>query len=718
MKQYDETMNKMKEQFGDCPEMPESLSKENIVKTIKEKDIRPAVKKTFAFKAEAVAAAVVVLVVGAVALTQSNGSLNILKENEEIYYDVVETTQNALTQSGNENSVEVEDIDYPEVIADKVYTFKDSESVKTHFKNLYAKGMLCYSYGGSCIVYNDGMTVAATMAPAATQAPQADFNASADDLIVKEESSETTADHAATNTQVIGVDEGDIIKNDGKYIYLATGSYDYEPRIKIIDAESMELVYNGGVRTEKNSGATVKEIYVSGDLLTVIYTSDGDEDNATETLKTTTYVDVYDISNRYTPKKIRSTEQDGYFKNSRMIGSILYTLSTYHVTAQSEDDVEKYALPFVDGTAIDGSCVYHFDDDSTAYMVVTALDTSKEDGDSSSAAILGGCDEIYCSGTTLYALSHLYEEGKQKTVITSFSLNGTEVKCKAQGKILGEFNNNYSFDEYNGYLRAAVTYYNHTTYKDVSSIYVLDENLEEVGSLVDIADDEQVKSVRFMGDKGYVVTFRQTDPLFSLDLSDPKNPKVTGELKLPGYSTYLHPLSDTVLLGIGYGGNEVTANTNDLKIALFDVSDMTKPAFLDEFIIECASSEVNYEPKALIHYAGKNIIGIPVTDYNNYGTGEVNYVRSFAVINYTDNKLSEVKGFVHDSTDYSDLFRGTYIGERLYTVDEFKIIEHSLINGEKLRECTIMKAEEKIVHSSEIVTSPAVTASDGIIQLD
>lgn len=708
MKQYDEIMNKMEEQFDDCPEMPESLSKENIVKTINEKGIKPEAKKSFAFKAEAIAAAVVVLVVGAVALTQTGGSLNILEDDAELYSDISATTQNVVAQSGKDVSVEAEDIDYPEVIEDKVYTFKDSESVKQHFKNLYDKGVLVYQ------IYGYGGDYAVTMA-AATEAPQAVYNESASDLAVKEESSETTAEHAVTNTQVVGVDEGDVIKNDGKYIYLATGSYDYESRIKIIDAESMELVYSGEVRNVKNSEATVQELYVSGDVLTVIYTSDGNNDTATELLKTTTYVDVYDISNRYTPKKIRSTEQDGYFKNSRMIGSVLYTLSTYYVTAQSEDDIEKYALPMVNGERLDGSCVYHFDDDSTAYTVVTALDTSNKDGDSGSVAILGGCDEIYCSGTTLYALAYLYEDYQPKTQITSFSLDGTEVKCKAQGKILGEFNNNYSFDEHNGYLRAAVTYYDKTTYKDVSCIYVLDENLEEVGSLVDIADDEQVKSVRFMGDKGYVVTFRQTDPLFSLDLSDPKNPKVLGELKLPGYSTYLHPLSDTVLLGIGYGGDEENADTNDLKIALFDVSDMTSPKLLDEFIIECASSEANYEPKALIHYAEKNIVGIPVTDYNYSGTGEANCVRSFAIINYTDNKLSEVKGFVHDSTGYTDLFRGTYIGEKLYTVDEFKIVEHSLSSGEKLRECTIMKAEEKIVHSYEIVTSPAVT--DGIIGL-
>lgn len=696
MKQYDEMMNKLKEKFTECPEIPEGLSRDSIVKAIKEKNIKPEPKKTFSFKAEVIAAVFAVIIVVAVVLAQG-GFANIVHDSEiKLQNDA--QAENELNPSVLETEDEQMQENAAEILPEGVYSFTDSENVKEHFLSLYReKGSFnVYVYDG---MFYDAVTATA----AATAAPggASDMGTAMPDTTVNE----SVKEHGNTNVQVAGVDEGDIIKNDGKFIYIATGSATYESRLKIVNTQTMEVAYSGKIEVADTENVTVEEIYVNGDILTVVYDRSDYEDYYYER---TSHVDVYDISDRSKPKKVNSKSQDGSFVSSRMIGSVIYNISRHYVRGNSEQEVEKYALPMVDGKALDGCCVYHFDDDSTVYTVVTALDTANEKAESKSVAILGDVGEIYCSGKKLYTLSGIFEENQDKTVITSFSLDGTDVTCKAKGTVPGSFNNNYSFDEYNGYLRCATTNYDYTSYKNVSSIYVLNENLEIIGSAINIADDEQVKSVRFMGDKGYVVTFRQTDPLFSLDLSDPKNPKVMGELKLPGYSTYLHPLSDKLLLGIGYGGDEENADTNDLKIALFDISDMTNPKLLDDFIIECAHSEVNYEPKALINYAEKNIIGIPVTSYD-YGVYETKTVKSFAILNYTDNEISQVTGFVHDTTGSSKLFRGTYIGEKLYTVDEYKIAEHSLSSGEKLRECPILTEDEKITQE-EVSTVVATTA--------
>ncbi|MBQ8502885.1 MAG: beta-propeller domain-containing protein [Clostridia bacterium] len=708
MKQYDEMMNELHEKFNEAPEMPESLSKESIVNKIKLSNTKPKEKKTFAFKSEALAAAVTIIIIGAIVIAQ-NGFGNSVTVKDDLYGQQEQATDITITTAAVQNRPAT-DTELPSGI----YTFDGNESLKEHFLSLYhEKGGLFGSYytydltGGLA----DGVTMAVTQAPSAFVSEED----SAEGFVVNKSSQE----YGTTNVQTEGVDEGDIIKNDGRYIYIISGSYKYESRLKIIDTQTMQLSYNGKIQTERNTQATVKEIYVNGDTLTVIYTSDGNNDTATETLDTVTYVDIYDISDRTDPKKITGISQDGYFRSSRMTGTVLYTLSTYYVIAENEEDVEKHAVPMINGKSLDGACVYHFDDDSATYTVITALDTSSRNGESTSLAVLGDLNDIYCSESTLYTLCTKLgtDPGDEtiKTEITSFSLNGLNIKCMAKGEVPGSFNNSYSFDEYNGYLRAATTRYDSTSYKDVSSIYVLDKDLKIVGSCENLGDDEQIKSVRFMGNKGYIVTFRQTDPLFSLDLSDPTNPKVTGELKLPGYSTYLHPLSDNCLLGIGYGGDEESADTNNLKIALFDISDMTKPVLLDDFIIECASSEVNYEPKALIHYKEKNIIGIPVTDYNNYGSAGLNAVKSFAIISYTKNELSQITGFVHNTTGSTEFFRGTYIGDSLYTVDEFKVIEHSLSTGEKTRECPIMQeGEEKEAVTFETSTVPAVEpANDG-----
>lgn len=708
MKQYDEIMNELETRFKECPEVPESLSRDNIVKAIKEKDIKQEKKKTFNYKIEAIAAVLAVIIVIGVAVAQGGFGNKVFISNDKETVNDKPSQSADMTQSIARN--EMADANSKK-LPEGVYTFDSSESAKKHILEIYKENIHTYNYFNDDIYFDYELaTNALAMAPGASVEESADG--------VKNEAATDTAtgSYGKTNVQVVGVDEGDVIKNDGRYIYIASGGSGYEARIKIIDAQSMEIVYNGKILEKDNENVIINEIYVIGNTLTVVYEYAQYEDDY---YVRNTNVAVYDISDRATPKKITSKSQDGYFISSRMIDSVIYTVSLHRVRGKDEKEVEKYALPTVDGEEINGCLIYHFDDNSTAYTVVTALDTSKETDNSSEIAILGAGNEIYCSGNTLYSFAGLYEDNIDKTVITSFSLKGTKIECKAQGTVKGRYNNNYSFDEYNGYLRCAVTYYDYTKFKNVSSIYVLDEKLETVGTLSDIADDEQVKSVRFMGDRGYVVTFRQTDPLFSLDLKDPKNPKVMGELKLPGYSTYLHPLSENTLLGIGYGGDEENANTNDLKIALFDISDMTSPKLLDEFIIECAQSEVNYEPKALIHYAEKNIIGIPVESYH-YSAYEARCVKSYAVLNYTDNKISQVTGFVHDSEEMYGFFRGTYIGENLYTIDRLKVMEHSLQSGEKLRECTILKSEEKIAEKYETITTPAVppvVVTEGVTQI-
>lgn len=685
MNDYDEVMKNLEERFKECPEMPESLSKENIVKSIKQNNVKQLKKKRVSYIFEAVAAAVAVLVaLGAVL------GYNPLKAD-------VSTTENAtvtaITTPTTVNEAVQENIRLPQ----GVYSFENTDSVKEYMLEIYRENgnrghNVYYDYGVGVTVAGTTVAAAMTEAPKAESATEDSFNTAADGA------------YTGTNVQVSGVDEGDIIKNDGRYIYLISGGGRYEPRVKIFDTETMETVYNGKIDSQ-NDDITIQELYVSGDTMTVIYTvyekpETGRVAYSYLYVDSTTYIELYDITDRNAPKKISTTSQDGSFRNSRMIGSVLYTLSNYYVNGENEEQIKENAIPRVAGEEIRCDCIYRFDYDALSYTVISALDTSKPGEKANSVAVLDQAQEVYCSESTLYFLNTEYGAGPV-TDIVAFSLDGTSVECTARGRVPGSFNNNYSFDEYKGYLRAATTDYDYTAYEDVCRIYVLDKNLEIVGKTENLAEDEQIKSVRFMGDKGYVVTFRQTDPLFSLDLSDPTNPKITGELKLPGYSTYLHPISDSMLLGIGYGGDEENADTNKLKIALFDISDMTSPALVDEFIIDSASSDVNYETKALIHYPQKNIIGIPVSTYHNYGM-----TRSFAIIDYTDNKLSSVSGFVHESEEDAYNLRGICIGDMLYTVDTYKIIEHSLENGEKQRECVILEENEKR-YSEITVTAPA-----------
>jgi uncharacterized secreted protein with C-terminal beta-propeller domain len=210
----------------------------------------------------------------------------------------------------------------------------------------------------------------------------------------------------------------------------------------------------------------------------------------------------------------------------------------------------------------------------------------------------------------------------ERTIIHRISIADGEIQYGAQGSIPGFVQNQFSLSEYNGYLRVSTTIEGWMVRSYLSSIesqnnvYVLDMDLEIVGSLEDLASGEQIYATRFIGDKCYLVTFKQIDPFFVIDLSEPTNPEVLGELKIPGYSTYLHPYDETHIIGIGRDGEKV-------KISLFDVSDLENPIELSKYEIEnddedwyWAQSSALYEHKAFLFDKEKNLLVIPVGDYS------------------------------------------------------------------------------------------------------
>lgn len=525
--------------------------------------------------------------------------------------------------------------------------------------------------------------------------------------------------HSETNVQVKGVDEGDIIKNDGKYIYILTGDDDiyYHNTVRIIRAADLKEVGKIVINEEKNTYFTGEEIYVNGDRLTLVGTKqivkDGSADdviaygNAGSAENTTFFYDWYnsydsdsqtlvynyDISNRENPKLVGQKEQSGYYNTSRMTDGIIYVVSSYGVNVtefSSGKAVVENCIPVVNETRVSNENIEtDKDEKSTEYTVITSSDVLNEKLEGKSFAYLGACNTVYCSGENLYFTQTKYENGADIAVINSVELSKDDIKMKATGEVKGVLNNQFSLDEYNGYLRVAITEYNYSTFKNESKLYILNDKLETVGKLENLAEDEEIKSARFVGDRAYVVTFKQTDPLFIIDLSDPANPTVKGSVKLPGYSTYLHPISSDFIIGVGYGGNETDADVGTLKVTLFDVSDATNPKAVSDFEICDAGSDVtNYDNhKAFLYYAEKNLIGIPVIKYadidNNYRN-----VYSYALLEIKDGELQLKKGLVHKQEDdsvSSGMFRGAYIGENFYTVTDFSICQFDLADCELVK---------------------------------
>lgn len=402
--------------------------------------------------------------------------------------------------------------------------------------------------------------------------------------------------HGTTNTQEKDVDEGDIIKTDGNYLYIANGERN---SVSIVDVTGEKMAESS--QLDMKDTEFVQEIYINSDRLVIVGALQKEEEEKSSYaygtyavvdrayyMASDVFVKVYDISNRKAPKLVTEFTQQGTYENSRMIGTKLYTISQYYVNIYN-DNYRNDCIPeitFGDTCEkIPAGCISIIEESkSTTYAVITTLDLNK-DTEPESSAILGECNNLYASSKGLFLAATTYEEMQDITKIYKFDYTDTGVEYKCTGKVRGYINNQFSMSYDGEYFRIATTQNNPVVSGDsvsvslddrTNNLYILNNQMQIVGKVEDLAKGELIESVRFVGNMAYVVTFRQTDPLFVIDLSDPENPTVKGELKIPGFSEYLHPITKNLIVGVGQDGTE-TGTNGDCKVSLFDVTDPYAP---------------------------------------------------------------------------------------------------------------------------------------------
>lgn len=627
-------------------------------------------------------------------------------------------------------------------------------------------------------------------------------------LALKESADSGSPDYSATNIQVEGVDEPDIVKTDGKYIYVVKeqddaylqGPFGYYPKskIKVIEAyppSQMKQV------SEITIDGTASEIFIHGNMLVVFgnihvpfYSPQPlrAEVRCSRCILPPRYSDnfafmrVYDLSDKSAPKLVKRIEVKGSYQDARLINGKVFAVYSdypsyvYPVPIYRVDGNEKEILP---------SEISYFDypDSGYGYSILSEVDLAdlKSEG-ARRIFLLGQSQTLFVSANNLYIASISYdyydptwriynevfepyfdEETKRKieeidalnispwrkermkadqavrfiqsklynpldlsanyelreelmakliqkqnqisegyrtienTEVHKFALDG-KFTYKGKGAFPGRVLNQFSMDEHEGNFRIATTKGNlwDSRQKPENNIYIADSEMRLIGKLEGLAPDETIYSARFMGDRAYLVTFRQIDPLFVIDLSSPSSPKVLGKLKIPGYSNYLHPYGEGYLIGIGKEVIEYKKFGQDIalqqgvKLSLFDVRNVEEPKEVAKFVIGDRGTEspALYDHKAFLFSKEKNLLSIPILlakvnplsgdIFNPEAYGDYVFQGAYvfsvspdegfrllgAVSHAKSTGFSEKHGYF---LDYGrNVKRSLYIGDYLYTISD------------------------------------------------
>lgn len=603
-------------------QVPESLRPEEIQKRLEQDTYGKTVKKYRGrvYRAGAVAAACLVVVSGILIWAG--------RSQEQTSMDTGTWTEERLADKGNKMRTAGD--------CEEIYDYMEQElKITEEAEPIQARD--------STASYDAG-TGGESLASSGASADQSTTQSSASN------------DYSVTNLRQVGVDEGDVAKTDGRYLYVCE---DDHHRAAIIDTKD-GLKKIGEIELEED--VFICELYVADKKLILI----------TEDQETVTVV-TYDISESQSPQEEGKVSQSGSYQSSRMTEGYLYLFTRYYVNAWNGIDPgePRTYMPIVNDTVMKETDIFLPQTDrANMYEVITAIDTEHPDQAADSKALLSKGGELYVSSRNIYYYETLWKTSETATTaIRKIGYEKGKLTAVSQGSFDGYLNDSFSIDEYKECLRVV------TTVEETNSVYVLDEELNEIGAIEGLAKEERIYSARFMGDIAYFVTFKETDPLFSVDLSDPEHPAILGALKIPGFSEYLHVYGEGLLLGIGMDAEEETGATEGVKLTMFDITDPGDVKETDTYILDhIYHTDVFEDYKAVLADPDKNLIG-----FSGYGEGG----QLYCLFHYTQEEgfqclmEEEINGNGNQST------RGIYIDQTLYVVQGNIIEAYSLENYQK-----------------------------------
>ena len=652
-------------------EVPKSLEPEQMEKMLKQKTAQNTankykVRKIYNnFTAVAACLCVILLGVGAFSLWESK-NIEIKQNDKSVQSETLE--ENVIEE------VAATEILYPQISYEDIYAaMSDTWEDNNYF-------------------YRGEMPEGASVEEAIPEAPAADME--------QEKQMATNAvkdEFGKTNVQTIGVDEGDIVKNDGRYLYqkiqVEENGY-FKWKIQIIDTKDglKEVACIEGIDG-------LIEFYVWEDVLVVVEekyldTAARKMGNDVIACYDALYFDNYyheitffDIKDRSNPTGIKRFTLQGQYTSSRIADGYFYGFSKYYANpGEGKEDYDAY-IPKVDGACLKADRIYLPEDANvTSYLVLVAIDLRNPVEFTDTTGIVSGGNLYYVSPDHIFvadAKNMERQEGwnSNKTSLLKFSYGDGKFALQAMGEVKGQLKGRFSLDEYEEHLRVVTTVREYQ-YQEIfddrtgesiglnivndrqsNALYVLNDKLDMVGKIEGLAKNEQIYSARFMGDTGYFVTFRQVDPLFTVDLSNPAEPKILSELKVSGFSEYLHIYGEDRLLGIGMEADEETGRQQGMKLSMFDVSDKKNVSEISKKNLKNYEySEALYNHRAVMISAGKNIFGFEAEGFKD------GFYRDYMVFTYENEEfVQKLKINVKNKEGkFAISSRGTFIGDTFY----------------------------------------------------
>jgi inhibitor of cysteine peptidase len=611
--------------------------------------------------------------------------------------------------------------------------FTSNEELAAYLKDQYSKSVFSdYSYA----------LAARTSGSSGLEVPEGAGSAaesSYDSL-----SSNDTDSYTGTNIQEAGVDESDVVKTDGDYLYIAGND-----TVAVVSAATpMKIVSKITV----NGSIDSMYLYITENgkrLLALLYTPlnyegtpwlDSGTDDTISTgiaywvpIKAKTGVAVYDITSTSAPEEIRTLEADGYLVSSRRVGNHLHVVQQflpelpdpYSLEKEIKDMTLEELMPYysdVTGGSTGGmekqlispQNFYHPSYDGGGSIVsIMTFDLDDPYLTFTSTGVVADASVIYASTEALYCTSSYWnysgtgsDEPAEQTIIYKFDISGDQVTGQGYSGVDGRALNQFSLGEYEGVLRIATTtgWSWGTEAASKNHVYCLKSQngkLGVIGRLEDIAQGEELYSARFIGPRGYLVTFVTIDPLFTLDLSDPYNPEMVGELKVPGYSTYIHPWGDDHLITIGKDAieDEGFAWYQGVQLSIFDISDFANPKLVKSGVIgdRGTHSEALYNHKAFTFWESEGLMALPIDLYELQGAqstpydyGELTFKGLYVYRISTEvedvfkllGKISTLSVLDEYGYYYNDWTRGIFIDDKIYAVTEEAVRSAEIIDIE------------------------------------